>query len=144
MSDLICFVFSWLACTESVDINGTLPIIAGAIWEFTDNWDCFGNELALPSTIAWGNQGAIDGRRMCAAKCLENPNCNSFNYPKDDYWTFCVLKFGLTKSIVKDWECNGYNTTQWQYYALLERKPDCIGNENIRFSTIGPSKNLLI
>ena len=69
---------------------------------------------------------------MCASKCLGYSNCMSFNYPKDGY-SFCVLKYNLTKSTVKNWDCGGPNK-DWQYYTLLERYPDCSGNSFYHFT----------
>ena len=114
----------FLGYNESVVANDTLPIatidIAGAMWEFTDDWDCHGSELEIKrNVIPWGREGAIEGRRLCAAKCLEYSNCESFNYPKDASLNICVLKNNVKKSKIRGWNCGGENT-QWQFYTLIK------------------------
>ena len=113
----------FLGYNESVVANDTLPIatidIAGATWELTDDWDCHGTELEIKRNVKpWGTEGAIEGRRLCAARCLEYSNCESFNYPKDV--NFCVLKYSAKKSKIRGWNCGGENT-QWQFYTLLNK-----------------------
>ena len=112
----------FLGYNDSVVANDTLLIatidIAGATWEFTDDWDCHGSELEIKrNVIPWGSEGAIEGRRRCAARCLEYSNCASFNYPKAA--NLCVLKYNVKKSKIRGWNCGAENT-KWQFYTLLK------------------------
>ena len=117
-------VFYILGYNASFAANNTFPKIAtidssGAAWEFTDDWDCHGNELEIiRNIIPWGKEGAIEGRRSCAKRCLEYSNCEAFNYPKEG--NMCVLKYNARKSKIRGWHCGGVNTI-WQYYTLLKK-----------------------
>ena len=116
---------------ESVVTNDTPAIetidIAGATWEFTDDWDCHGSELEIIRNVSiWGREGAIEDRRLCAARCLEYQECESFNYPK--YVNLCVLKYNLKKSKIRGWNCGAENT-KWQFYTLLKRNGKFRGDQ---------------
>ena len=115
-------------CVESADLTYKFPIIAGAEWEFTDNWNCLGNFLGYQTVLAWdGSQTAINSRMNCARKCLESKSCVAFHYPgkpQPDGTSRCHWKYGLQKSSKLNKTCGGAYQYQ-QYYTLLEKNHAC-------------------
>ena len=115
----------FLGYNLSLDLASKPLRIAGASWELTDCWDCYGYELETkteyPIITPWGSKGAIEGRLLCAKKCLASPDCVSFSYPKEHKEdNFCVLKRQIKKSKIRGWNCGGPRS-KWQYYTLLDR-----------------------
>ena len=109
----------FLGYDDAIFLNSTIPTIAGATWELTDDWDCQDGQQETKSAIPWGSEGAIEGRHFCATKCLNTKvSCVSFSYPKEA--DFCVLRHNVKKSRVRGWDCGGQNS-KWQYYTLLTR-----------------------
>merc|ERR1719225_1102003 len=97
------------------------PIIAGAKWEYTSDWDCGGNDLGHQGAVTWdGSESAIESRVACAQKCLDNPNCAAFNYPNTP--SVCYWKHSYQKSTELGTNC-GNPTEVWQYYTLLDKNP---------------------
>ena len=112
-------------CIESFDAEDKIQIINGARWELTQNWDCYGQEIEyVYNKTAWPTLGAVEGRLMCARKCMAWPNCVAFNYPKTSL-TFCVLKYSLQKSTENGWEC-GRMDKNFDYYTLLNKTASCL------------------
>ena len=112
-------------CEESLDLNNKFPIIAGAKWEFTNDWDCGGNDIGSQTAPSWdGTKDTIDGRADCAQKCLDVETCVAFNYPEPGNGN-CWWKHSYQKSTKLDKTC-GSASGKWQYYTLLERNAVCV------------------
>ena len=115
---------------ESID-DSQLAIIEGALWDFTNEWDCGGNDIGYHSNIAaWGTEGGVEARQFCANKCLSLPNCEAFNFPSPAQTNGgCYLKENLRKSTAdgRDWNC-GSSSSNWHYYTLLDRN-GCAGRD---------------
>ena len=121
-------MFFGLACTESTDLSAH-PIIAGASWDLTNNWDCGGNDIQAHHVTGWGKEGSIKARKSCAEKCLSLSNCVAFNFPNSPRASGnCYLKHTFQKSTSngKNWRCGGANSA-WQYYTLIDKKATCPG-----------------
>ena len=113
-----------LECEESIDLNNQFPVISGAKWEFTNDWDCAGNNIGHQSASAWnGSKTTIDRREDCAKKCLEVETCVAFNYPDPGNGN-CWWKHSFQKSTKLEKNC-GSASEGWQYYTLLERNAVC-------------------
>ena len=121
-------------CQESEELD-QFPIIAGAKWEFTNNWDCGSNDLGSKESTAWGNSGAVDERRWCAETCLADSRCVAFNYPLVTNQK-CWWKHTYEKNTILGKDCGGQNS-DWQYYTVLERTPSSCtpGGINLDFNT---------
>ena len=124
-----CFILITVeTCKESTDLSNQFPIIAGAEWEFTDDWDCGGNDIGDLPALPWdGSPAAIESREDCARKCLESESCVAFNYP-DPGNGKCWLKTSVQKSTKLGKNC-GEATHDWQFYTLIERNA-CTENGN--------------
>ena len=123
------------ACFESTDLTQQ-PLIAGATWDFTNNWDCGGNDIESHHVTGWGKEGSVEARRSCAERCLKLPNCVAFNFPNSPRSSGnCYMKHTYQKSTSngRNWNCGGAGSA-WQYYTLIDKKPDCTGV--IRFGYI--------
>lgn len=114
-------------CKEAGLKTEAFPTIAGATWEFTHNWDCFGTDITHIAVPPWSrsNKDAIAHRALCASECLKLPNCVSFNYPGDAPGnSFCYIKHSAVHSVLLNLTCHeGRNPDNWDYYTLL--KQDC-------------------
>ena len=118
-------------CKESLDSSSQFPIIAGAKWEFTDQWDCFGNDIGAQGARNWDSSKiAIANRIDCARKCLNSGSCVSFNYPRTI--SICYWKHTFQKSTILGETC-GKRDKAWKYYTLLDRNPLCKNNGNYMF-----------
>ena len=113
-------------CPESSNLTEKFPIIAGAEWEFTDNWDCAEDDLRFKQGDNWALKWTeeTDFRFECAKKCAEEPSCVAFEYPKDKSPKQCYTKYwGQNSSRLKK-TCGGVNTGI-EYYTLLQRDATC-------------------
>ena len=113
-----------------------LRVIAGATWEFTDNWDCGDNDIESRPAIAWGVEGSVEARISCASRCLNLPDCVSFNYPIILQHPFrCYLKHTNRKSRTngRQWNC-GSPHGLFQYYTLIDKKARWLGQCGIKRS----------
>lgn len=109
-------------CEEATALDNPFPVIAGAKWEFTNDWDCGGNDIGVQSAMTWdGSAAAIERRMDCAQKCLDAPNCVAFNYPQPGNGN-CWWKHSYEKSAELGKDC-GSSTNIWQYYTLLDKNP---------------------
>ena len=106
----------------------TLPTIAGATWEMTNNWDCSGNDIENLDVSTWGTDGSIEDRRSCARRCLSLSNCVAFNFPNSGS-SSCYLKHTYRKSQTdgRDWNCGDQTGNKWQYYTLISKTATCPG-----------------
>ena len=110
-----------------------MRVIAGATWEFTDNWDCGDNDIEYHPAIAWGVEGSVEARKSCAVRCLNLPDCVSFNYPIILQHPFrCYLKHTNRKSRTngRQWNC-GSPRGDYQYYTLIDKKARWLGGGDI-------------
>ena len=134
------FKWHFLACTESFDLSES-PIIAGASWDFTNNWDCGGNDIESHHVTGWGQDGSIKERKSCADRCLSLDTCVAFNFPNSPRTSGnCYMKHTYQKSTTdgRNWNCGG-NTASWQYYTLIDKKATCSGintRNNMSLKTI--------
>ena len=126
------FYYDTLVCQESIELF-ELPIIAGATWDFTNNWDCKGNDIVSDPVPVWGNEGSIESRKGCANKCLKLSNCVAFNFPQAPRLSGnCHMKKSTEKSCQKstntgrDWN-SGVADSEWQYYTLIDKTTSCSG-----------------
>jgi len=111
-----------LDCDEARGLDNLFPVIAGAKWEFTNDWDCGGSDISWQSAPSWdGSETAIERRMDCAQRCLDAPNCAGFNYPQEGGGT-CYWKHTFQKSTELGKDC-GIPASNWQYYTLLDRNP---------------------
>jgi len=107
-------------CDEARGLDNQFPVIAGAKWELTNNWDCGGRDISWQSAPSWdGSENAIASRMDCAQKCLDAPDCKSFNYPQEGGNT-CYWKRSFQKSTELGKDC-GYSKSDWAFYTLLDR-----------------------
>ena len=116
-----------------------MRVIAGGTWEFTNNWDCGDNDIeSLPAT-AWGIEGSVKARMYCANRCLNLPDCVSFNYPNLNLSNYlqktnvvgglrCYLKHTNRRSRTdgRQWNC-GSPHANYQYYTLIDKKARWLG-----------------
>lgn len=117
---------------ENTDVSNKFNIIAGAEWEFTNDWDCSGGDISVESAVTWdGSQDAINSRADCAQKCLDEPTCVAFNFPKHEN-DKCYSKADSQKSTRLGKDC-GASSENWQYYTLLDRNPTCGSSGNLIF-----------
>lgn len=119
------------ACEETDDAVqdevDTFPIIAGARWEATWRWNCGAGYANLTSHVQAprGTRGGKEGRKYCAARCLESPSCVAFSYPNLGDGR-CWLKVGDARQSRRlDANCGGPDIA-WDYYTFVERSPVCI------------------
>jgi tetratricopeptide (TPR) repeat protein len=110
----------------------TFQIIAGATWEFTNNWDCGGADLSSHGRPSW-NKGdgltetIVNSRKECAEWCLEKPTCVAFNYPdpgNGNCWTKNDDNRQISTYLGKT--C-GVKNDAWDYYTLIKDK-QCSGD----------------
>ena len=120
------------ACVESIDLSNRFPIISGAKWEFTNDWDCGGTDIGSQPASSWdGSKATVDRRAECAQKCLEAETCVAFNYPEPGNGN-CWWKYKQQKSTKLEKNC-GSASEKWQYYTLLERKAVCLEQGSFTF-----------
>ena len=120
-----------------------LPIIAGATWDFTNDWDCKGNDIDYKPATIWGNEGSIESRKECANRCLKTSNCVAFNFPQAPKQSgSCHTKSTVQKSTNtgRDWDC-GVVDAEWQYYTLIDRTTSCSGMGASKYKTLIIFKN---
>lgn len=121
-------------CQESQSLNDTFPIISGALWEYTEDWDCAGNNLTSLSE-AFSDVGRLE----CAKECLANADCLSFVIVDSN----CHLKHTWQNSRALDKSCGSASTGQM--FTLLDRESctasSCEESEELHpFPTIAGAK----
>jgi len=104
--------------------------MAGRKWEFTDNEDCWGHDLAtIPVQHIWGSAGAVPDREKCAEECTKHYLCVAFNFPNEHFPDpsspydpqVCYLKYTHMHSKKVDMTCEkGFLTHIWHYYTLVD------------------------
>ena len=138
MKKIQFYLFSTADCAESTDISNEFNIIAGAEWEFTNNWNCPGSDLGSEAVVGWdGSEAAIDNRADCAKKCLDEPRCVAFTFPNPPNTSNkkCYWKSGSSQKSTRLGKDCGFSDVsgRWQYYTLLDRKTMCGDSGNFVF-----------
>jgi hypothetical protein len=85
--------------------TGTEVCISAAVYEYTKDWDCSGQDLASIVVPDMGNDGWKASLSQCAAECASRDDCSSFNYPVRGGNNRCWIKYGFRKSQSRGWNC---------------------------------------